>query len=68
MTTTTQAPTDVERLRAAADFVRQQETPDLLARVLPGLDGPELRATTERCRFAHAALLVSPPDEQALRA
>lgn len=82
MTTTTPAPTagrptpdadaapasDVERLRAAADFVREQETPDLLARVLPGLDGPELRATAERCRFAHAALLVFPPDEQALRA
>ncbi|MFJ5138260.1 methyltransferase [Streptomyces sp. NPDC088707] len=67
MTTTTPAPTDVARLRATADFVREQETPDLLARVLPGLDGPELRAMTERCRFAHAALLVSPPDERALR-
>lgn len=78
MTTTTPAPAsgrptpardaDVERLRAAADFVREQETPDLLARVLPGLDGPELRAMTERCRFAHAALLVSPHDERVLRA
>ncbi|MFJ2935164.1 methyltransferase [Streptomyces sp. NPDC087219] len=67
-TTTTPASTDVERLRAAADFVREQETPDLLARVLPGLDGPELRAMTERCRFAHAALLVFPPGERALRA
>ncbi|TXS05225.1 methyltransferase [Streptomyces sp. adm13(2018)] len=62
------ASADVERLRAAAAFVREQETSDLLARVLPGLDGPELRATAERCRFAHAALLVSPPDERVLRA
>ncbi|WP_329280537.1 methyltransferase [Streptomyces sp. NBC_00691] len=65
--TTSPTATDVERLRAAARFVREQETTDLLARVLPGLDGPELRATAERCRFAHAALLVFPPDEQALR-
>ncbi|MFJ7987620.1 methyltransferase [Streptomyces sp. NPDC096351] len=62
------ASADVERLRAAAEFVREQETPDLLARVLPGLDGPELRATAERCRFAHAALLVSPPNDRVLRA
>ncbi|MFB7355072.1 methyltransferase [Streptomyces gardneri] len=61
-------PGDVARLRDAAGFVREQETSDLLARVLPGLDGPELRAMTERCRFAHAALLVFPPDERTLRA
>ncbi|MEW1695873.1 methyltransferase [Streptomyces sp. NPDC091278] len=61
-------PDDIARLSAAAAFVREQETADLLARVLPGLDGPELRATAERCRFAHAALLVFPSDEPSLRA
>lgn len=59
---------DAERLDAAARFVREQETSLLLAHVLPGLDGPELRALTDRCRFAHAALLVFPSDEAALRA
>ncbi|MFD9456553.1 methyltransferase [Streptomyces sp. NPDC059985] len=59
---------DAARLSAAADFVREQDTSVLLARVLPGLDGPELRALTDRCRFAHAALLVFPTDEGALRA
>ncbi|MEV7415333.1 methyltransferase [Streptomyces sp. NPDC089919] len=58
---------DAARLRATAGFVREQDTAVLLSRVLPGLDGPELRALTERCRFAHAALLVFPPDEQTLR-
>ncbi|MET9722160.1 methyltransferase [Streptomyces zaomyceticus] len=66
--TPTTGPGDVVRLRDTAGFVRAQETPDLLARVLPGLDGPELRAMTERCRFAHAALLVFPPDGRTLRA
>ncbi|MFG2774138.1 methyltransferase [Streptomyces sp. NPDC048350] len=59
---------DAERLSATAEFVREQDTSVLLSRVLPGLDGPELRALTDRCRFAHAAVLVFPPDEQALRA
>ncbi|MEU7036477.1 methyltransferase [Streptomyces sp. NPDC046237] len=59
---------DAERLSATAGFVREQDTSLLLSRVLPGLDGPELRALTDRCRFAHAAVLVFPPDEQALRA
>ncbi|MFF4324527.1 methyltransferase [Streptomyces sp. NPDC001568] len=69
-TTATPPPVDDDatRLGAAADFVREQDTSVLLARVLPGLDGPELRALTDRCRFAHAALLVFPPDEPALRA
>ncbi|MFF8375928.1 methyltransferase [Streptomyces sp. NPDC015661] len=62
------APDDVRRLRATADFVREQETPVLLSRVLPGLDGPELRAVADRCRFAHAALLVFPADRPGLRA
>ncbi|MFF8413162.1 methyltransferase [Streptomyces omiyaensis] len=61
------AVTDAERLGETARFVREQDTALLLARVLPGLDGPELRALTDRCRFAHAALLVFPPDEAALR-
>ncbi|MEU9996525.1 methyltransferase [Streptomyces sp. NPDC050848] len=58
---------DVERLSATAGFVREQDTAVLLSRVLPGLDGPELRALTDQCRFAHAAVLVFPPDEHALR-
>ncbi|MFE0647021.1 methyltransferase [Streptomyces sp. NPDC059534] len=66
--TTGLAPDDVRRLRATAEFVREQETSLLLSRVLPGLDGPELRAVAERCRFAHAALLVFPADRPALRA
>ncbi|MER5204245.1 methyltransferase [Streptomyces sp. NPDC002825] len=61
------APDDVRRLRATADFVREQETSVLLSRVLPGLDGPELRAVADRCRFAHAALLVFPADRPGLR-
>ncbi|MEU9701005.1 methyltransferase [Streptomyces sp. NPDC047981] len=59
---------DAERLRTTAGFVREQDTSVLLSRVLPGLDGPELRALTDQCRFAHAAVLVFPPDEQTLRA
>ncbi|KOG23918.1 MULTISPECIES: methyltransferase [Streptomyces] len=62
------APDDVRRLRATAEFVRDQETSVLLSRVLPGLDGPELRAVADRCRFAHAALLVFPADPPGLRA
>ncbi|KUN03357.1 methyltransferase [Streptomyces yokosukanensis] len=59
---------DVARLRATVDFVREQDTPTLLSLLLPGLDGPELRTVVDRCRFAHAALLVFPPHPQALRA
>ncbi|KPI15531.1 O-demethylpuromycin O-methyltransferase [Actinobacteria bacterium OV450] len=59
---------DAARLSATAAFVREQDTSLVLSRVLPGLDGPELRALTDRCRFAHAAVLVFPPDEHALRA
>lgn len=66
--TTALAPDDVRRLRATAEFVREQETSVLLSRVLPGLDGPELRAVADRCRFAHAALLVFPADHAGLRA
>ncbi|KOU18398.1 methyltransferase [Streptomyces sp. WM6349] len=58
---------DVGRLSATAAFVREQDTCDLLSRVLPGLGGPELRALTDQCRFAHAAVLVFPPDEDTLR-
>ncbi|MFF0203925.1 methyltransferase [Streptomyces sp. NPDC005017] len=68
--TTTIAPNeadDATRLSATAAFVREQDTSVLLSRVLPGLDGPELRALTDRCRFAHAAVLVFPPDEHTLR-
>ncbi|MEU8137010.1 methyltransferase [Streptodolium elevatio] len=58
---------DAARLSAAIDFVRHQETTTLLALLLPGLDGLELRALVDRCRFAHAGLLVFPPDLPALR-
>ncbi|MFI9274296.1 methyltransferase [Kitasatospora sp. NPDC052896] len=67
MTTTTLLG-DTARLRATADFVREHDTTTLLPLLLPGLDGLELRALADRCRFAHAALLVFPPDHQALRA
>ncbi|MEU6389722.1 methyltransferase [Streptomyces sp. NPDC046939] len=59
---------DTSRLRATVDFVSAQDSETLLPLLLPGLDGPELRALVERCRFAHAALLVFPPDARALDA
>ncbi|AUG80279.1 methyltransferase [Kitasatospora sp. MMS16-BH015] len=61
-------PTDEARLRAAAEFVREQDAATLLPRLLPGLTGPDLRALAGRCRFAHAAVSVFPADRQALRA
>ncbi|MBD9701222.1 methyltransferase [Streptomyces sp. ID01-12c] len=57
---------DTSRLRATVDFVKEQDTAALLPLLLPGLDGPELRALAERCRFSHAALLVFPSDEAEL--
>lgn len=59
---------DTARLSAAIDIVRRQDTATLLALLLPGLDGPELRALVDRCRFVHAGLLVCPPSVAALRA
>ncbi|MFI8930405.1 methyltransferase [Streptomyces sp. NPDC053474] len=59
---------DTSRLRATVDFVTQQDSESLLPLLLPGLDGPELRALVERCRFAHAALLVFPVHALALEA
>ncbi|MFI6638701.1 hypothetical protein [Streptomyces sp. NPDC050504] len=59
---------DLTRLSAAAEYVRVRESDALLPLLLPGLDGPELRTLTERCRFEHAALVVFPPDPRALRA
>ncbi|WP_406096396.1 methyltransferase [Kitasatospora purpeofusca] len=55
-------------LRAAADFVRRHDTATLLPLLLPGLDGPQLHALTRHLSFAHAALLVFPPDPATLRA
>lgn len=63
---TTTLPDDTSRLRAAVDFVTEQDTETLLPLLLPGLVGPELRSLAARCRFAHAALLVFPPDPQTL--
>ncbi|MYT72918.1 O-methyltransferase [Streptomyces sp. PsTaAH-137] len=57
---------ETSRLRATVDFVREQDTATLLPLLLPGLDGPELRSLADRCRFAHAALLLFPRDEQDL--
>lgn len=65
MTTTSD---DAARLRATADFVREQDAETLLPLLLPELDSLELQALVERCRFAHAALLVFPPDLPTLRA
>ncbi|MCB5167657.1 methyltransferase [Streptomyces bambusae] len=61
------SPDDADRLAAAVDFVRSQDTTTLLRLLLPDLDAPELRALADRCRFAHAALLLFPPDAAALR-
>ena len=65
---TTTVTTDATRLCATVDFVQNQETAALLSLLLPGLDGLELRALLEHCRFSHAALLVFPATAQALRA
>ncbi|RKE22608.1 methyltransferase [Streptomyces sp. TLI_171] len=59
--------TDADLLRAAVDHVRTHDTAALLRALLPGLDGVELRAITDRCRFAHTALLVFPSGPDALR-
>lgn len=68
MMTTMTMPGDAARLRATTDFVREQDTATLLPLLLPGLDGLELRALVDRCRFAHAALLLFPRHQQALTA
>ncbi|MFJ9950811.1 methyltransferase [Kitasatospora sp. NPDC091207] len=57
---------DATRLLAAAAFVRDQDSTTLLRLLLPGLSGPSLRAMAEHCHFAHAAVLVFPPDQEAL--
>ncbi|MET8830477.1 methyltransferase [Streptomyces sp. NPDC004610] len=67
-TPSTTAPGDPARLRAAAEFVRAQDTATLLPLLLPGLDGAETRALVDHCRFSHAGLLVFPPDLPALHA
>ncbi|MGW2581282.1 methyltransferase [Streptomyces virginiae] len=59
---------DTDSLRAAARFVREHDSAALLPLLLPGLDGPDLRALAEHCRFAHAGLLLFPPDADGLRA
>ncbi|MEU1424545.1 methyltransferase [Kitasatospora sp. NPDC005751] len=57
---------DVTRLLAAATFVREHDSTTLLRLLLPGLPGPRLRALADHCRFAHAAVLVFPSDQDAL--
>ncbi|WTQ62555.1 methyltransferase [Streptomyces sp. NBC_00158] len=64
----TMLPDDTARLRAAAAFVREHDSTTLLPLLLPGLDGPDLRTLAGRCRFAHAGMLLFPPDAQTLRA
>ncbi|GAA2826774.1 hypothetical protein GCM10010441_59050 [Kitasatospora paracochleata] len=64
---TTIFPTDTDRLRETVDFVREQDATTLLPLLLPGLDALELRALVDRCRFAHAAVLIFPPTPAALR-
>ncbi|MGW4895831.1 methyltransferase [Kitasatospora sp. NPDC004240] len=61
-------PDDATRLRAAAEFVRRHDTAALLPLLLPGLDPAELSALAAHCRFAHAAVLLLPPDDATLRA
>ncbi|WP_328792303.1 MULTISPECIES: methyltransferase [unclassified Streptomyces] len=58
---------DTACLRAAARFVREHDSAALLPLLLPGLDGPDLRALAGHCRFAHAGLLLFPPDADGLR-
>lgn len=64
----TTSSSDTSRLRTTVDFVRELDTATLLALLLPGLDGPELRALVEHCHFSHAALLLFPTDKAELRA
>ncbi|MFJ3922266.1 methyltransferase [Streptomyces sp. NPDC090022] len=59
---------DTARLRAAAEFVRGHDSAALFPLLLPGLDGPDLTALAGHCRFAHAGLLLFPPDTEGLRA
>lgn len=59
---------DIAGLRAAAQFVREHDSVALLPLLLPGLDGPDLQALAGHCRFAHAGLLLFPPDTDSLRA
>ncbi|MCX4804027.1 methyltransferase [Streptomyces sp. NBC_01214] len=58
---------DTACLRAAARFVREHDSAALLPLLLPGIDGPDLRALAGHCRFAHAGLLLFPPDADGLR-
>ncbi|WP_035844678.1 methyltransferase [Kitasatospora azatica] len=64
---TTTMPCDTARLRETVDFVREQDAATLLPLLLPGLDGLELRALVDRCRFSHAALLIFPSAPEGLR-
>ncbi|MFC5662611.1 methyltransferase [Kitasatospora misakiensis] len=59
---------DTDRLRAAAEFVRRHDTATLLPLLLPGLDDRQLHTLTGHLEFAHAALLVFPPDRPSLYA
>lgn len=59
---------DTARLGAAAEFVREHDSASLLPLLLPGIEGPDLRALAGHCHFAHAGILVFPPDEATLRA
>ncbi|MFJ1567941.1 methyltransferase [Streptomyces erythrochromogenes] len=59
---------DIAGLRAAARFVREHDSAALLPLLLPGLDGPDLQVLAGHCRFAHAGLLLFPPDADSLRA
>ncbi|MEU9253752.1 methyltransferase [Streptomyces sp. NPDC048270] len=58
---------DTARLHAAAAFVREHDSSTLLPLLLPGLRGPELESVAAHCRFAHAGLLLFPPDPGHLR-
>lgn len=53
--------TDVDRLDEAIDFVRANDTGDVLAKLMPLFGEAEHGAVTAGCTFQHAALMLFPP-------
>ncbi|MGS2810167.1 methyltransferase [Nocardia sp. MW-W600-9] len=59
-------PLDRDRVAEAVRFVGTHDTDSVLARLLPRLSEAERGAIADRCRFAHTAVMVFPPDLAAL--
>ncbi|WP_067717447.1 methyltransferase [Nocardia yamanashiensis] len=57
---------DLHQLDAAARFATTYDTEAVLNAMLPGLTAGERAAIVARCRFAHTAVLVFPPDPETL--